>query len=299
MNSMIKAIIKNKLTCGSCAGFKRENLFPDTRQGSKGCIAEGKTEESSRCPKFRTDVLSLSEKARKSGTLNAILDTNLNLELHDLKLLGAAMLQEHATREAGFMGGQRVYVRVLNASNRNYLSNFVAARVLAADAKTVKLVSDDGLIVLQYENDGLAGPSIYSEENFAPLQAMMIEAGNYVDKSHIQAKAKPLNGTTFDKPPRDLKEVRELGDSVRGRGKKVRREYNLTDIVASINAGYDLGSNVDDDTGEAKAGVAELSTNKFAAVVTEQRKRTFRKKPQQTKVAGKGPRVIEMGDILN
>lgn len=138
------------------------------------------------------------------------------------------------------MAGMKVYVRVFNASNRNYLSNFVAARVLSADANTVKLVSDDGMITMSYENDGIEGPSMYSEENFEPLKQTMLEAGNYVDSTHTPAKVKPVNGTTFDKPPKDLKDVRELGVSVRGKGKKVRREFNLTDIVAQINAGYDL-----------------------------------------------------------
>ena len=296
MSSMIKAIIKERLTCGSCAGFKRENLFPDTRPSSKGCCSEGKTEASSRCPKFRADVMSLSEKARKTGTLNAILETTQNMELHDLKLLAAAFLQEYVTREAGFMAGMKVYVRVFNASNRNYLSNFVAARVLSADASTVKLVSDDGMITMMYENDGVNGPSMYSEENFEPLKQMMIEAGNYVDSSHVAAKVKPVNGTTFDKPPKDLKEVRAFGKSVRGKGKKVKREFNLTDIVAQINAGYDLGSEIDEETGHT-----QLSTNTFevAEKVETRKRRIFRKKEaaKPSKASGKGTRVIELGDL--
>lgn len=291
-SNMIRAIIKEKLGCGSCAGFKRENLFPDTRQGSKGCCSEGKTEESSRCPKFRADVLSLSEKACKSGTLNSILETTLNLELQDMKILAAAFLQEHVTREAGFMSGQRVFVRVLNASNRNYLSNFVAARVLSADERTIRLISDDGMIRLSYENDGVNGPSIYSEENFEPLRKLMVSAGNYVDKTHAQAKVKPLNGVTFDKPPKDLTEVRELGSAIRGKGKKVRREFTLSDIVAQMNAGYDLGSSIDEDTGHT-----QLSTNKFT-VTDVKKRRTFRKKAPTTQASKSGKRVIELGDLI-
>jgi hypothetical protein len=271
MSNNIKAIIKSTLTCGDCAGFKREILIPET----KGCSLSGKSAENSICPKFRSDVLEIKQKIRESGSLLAFLDLVSEFDVKDLKLVGAALLTEARTRNNGFVAGQKIWVRIKNASNRNYISNFVTARVLSADADYVRLTSDDGKLGLTYPNDGNNGPSLYTEDTFKPLLRLMKEANNYVDPMDAVARVKAVEPVTYKKS-RKTDDVQRFEDEVRTKPKRRKRSeaYTLADIVMAIESGSDLGADVDEETGHVALG-----NNRYVKRATQQpstpRKRTI------------------------
>lgn len=257
-------IVTGVLTCGECAGLTRERLIT----GSKtSCKADGMLPSHKACPKFKPDVYRLAEVVSTGGNvMQELAYIAGGLTPKQLKIFGAAMLNETLTRKNGFSFYQKVFIRYRGTARSNYLSNFFAGRILTADESTVRVCSDDGKVIFTYENTGSAGPSLYTVDEFEPLRVLMLKKGYIVDPEHERATAKFLRA----------KELSEQGDiklntngvhgivtpekvsrSNKNAGKKGARSeiHDLTSIARDIERGSV--------TATRKDGTVVLSQNKY------------------------------------
>lgn len=191
----VREIITGHLTCGECVGLNVENLI---KGDVSNCSDEGKLRTSRACPKFQSDPTIMREALEDEAEdgLREIASMVKTFTNRQLKAFSGALLNEVTTRKNGFYMWQPVYVRFRGTSKANYMSNFMTARVLTADSTTVRLVSDDGKVILRYPNTGTDGPSVYSVDAFQPLKEMMIEKGKAVDNTE-RATPKALRPEEF------------------------------------------------------------------------------------------------------
>lgn len=239
-------VISGRLTCGDCIGLNRETLIG----GSKSpCSKEGIKESHAACPKFKADVNVLSSCVAEEGNLlEELAHLTGSMSPKQLRVLGSALINEAITRKAGFQFYQRVFVRYRGTMRSNYLSNFMACRILSADKDTVRLCSDDGKVIFTYENTGVKGPSIYSVAAFEPLRVLMVKNQNVVDPDHERATSKALRAKEFEA----LGEIKlntngvhgvvspeKVSKSNKGAGRKKRGSdiVDLTTIAREIEIG--------------------------------------------------------------
>lgn len=234
-----KKIIEGRLTCGDCIGLTREVLISGE---SVPCNKQGMKNVSKACPKFRPDCFQLrgaieaeENVLSEFGAIMSTFDTN------QIRIFGIVMMNEAITRKHGFNFYQRVYVRYRGTASSNYLSNFMTARILMADAEKVYICSDDGKIVLTYENTGVNGPSIYDAESFIPLRDMMIAKARKMDPDVHRATTKALRPKEADF---DLKlntngiqgtitDITRVSKSNGGIGKR-KRSSEIVDLVSIV-----------------------------------------------------------------
>jgi hypothetical protein len=175
-----------------------------------------------------------------------------------LRALGAMIMREDRTRQAGYKIGQVVYVRYRGLASSNYLSNFMEARIMFVDSKVYKLMSVDGKCVLTF-NAGCA-PHIMSRVEFKELRASMLDKGRLCDPDVSRTLSRKLRA----------EEDYELGitnESKRGlittidtvfKENKLPRKGSLNDlttIVANIEKGFkakDVSETYTDDSGDRR-----------------------------------------------
>lgn len=199
--------IKN-VSCGDCKGLNLSKLV-----SQEGTCSEvlGKKDKSNVCPKFRKNIHKVTGTKRKEHSSMEELGNILRgISPERIGLVGIMLLNERTTREAGYSFMQRVFVRYRGRATRNYLSNFMAAHVMQADAKQVVLCSSDGKTILTYPNNGIdCDKDIYSVKAFKSMKAEMIEKGHDVDPEIKATAPKRII-------PNELEEVHAAVASARG-----------------------------------------------------------------------------------
>lgn len=278
----IKALVKSELTCGDCRGLTRDALLPSAE---KPCATQGQLEDSKVCRHFRSDVHSLREVMENHGdSLVALFNTVKNFSDKDLRIVASMLLAESKTRRQGVRIGQPVFVRYRGRETRNYLNNFMAARILDADDEKIRLISEKGDIVLTYDNYGFAGPSIYTRKEFMKLRSDMIANKRFIDPEReiktVKKYAPDENNVNFSAPSSlDGFEIPAMKDVVKGKGakRKGRKTNTLVDIVDMIDNGYDMGAEQDE------SGVMSLGTN------------SYKERRKGSRVGKNG--IVELGDL--
>lgn len=225
------------------------------------CSEEGKMETSRACPKFTQDPTTIRDLLEEDFEDGIREMASLMKSMNPKQLLSMAgmFINEATTRKAGFHAWQPVYVRFRGTANSNYMSNFMTARVINADKNKVRLVSDDGKVVLSYANTGNAGPSLYSVENFEPLKEEMIDKGKRVDETE-RATPKRLRSEELQDVDLELNtdglngRISKVGKVVRSnkvarRAKAESNVMDLTKIAQQIEGGTSFVE-YDEDSGE-------------------------------------------------
>jgi hypothetical protein len=256
----IREIKTGHLTCGECAGLSVENLIAGNDLNN--CSEEGKLKTSRACPKFQPEPTIIKDALQDDAEdgMREIASSVKSWDNRTLKAVAGALLNEVTTRKAGFYMWQPVYVRFRGTAASNYMSNFMTARVLTADKDTVRLVSDDGKVVLRYANTGHEGPSIYSVDAFSPLKEMMIEKGKDVDQTE-RATPKRLRPEGFEDVDFQLNtdgmngRITSIGKMARANktGRRTRSDNNildLTKIAQRIDDGTANYLEMSEETGE-------------------------------------------------
>ncbi len=279
----IKALVKSELTCGDCRGLTRDALLPSAE---KPCASQGQLADAKICRHYRSDSQSLTDLMTEHGdSLVGLFNTFKNFTDKDLRVVAGMMLAESKTRRHGVRMGQAVFVRFQGRETRNYLNNFMAARILDVDDTSIRLISEKGDTVLTYANNGFAGPSVYTKKNFAKLRKEMIDAGKLVDpEREIKTPKRMLpmedNVTFSAQSSLDGFSIPMMEDVAKGRGgkRKGKKTNTLVDIVSMIENGHDMGAEQDE------SGVMSLGSN------------SYRTKKKNKSAMGKGG-VIELGDM--
>lgn len=240
----VKEILTGHLTCGQCAGLSVESLI----SGDVSSCSEQQMQKTSRaCPKFQTDpsaIKDIMEEGDAADGFQEIASLVHSLDSRQLRAMAGALLNEITTRKQGYYMWQPVYVRYRGTARSNYMSNFMTCRIVNADKNTIRLISEDGQVVIRYPNTGLEGPSIYSKDAFEPIKQAMIEKGATVD---------PADKTTRNLLPLDVEDelnmppaskrggIASLDDVARTNRKIKKRRaddiVDLTHIAASIESG--------------------------------------------------------------
>lgn len=97
-----------------------------------------------------------------------------------LQALSAVVRAEIDTRKHGYTFMQRVYVRYVGSSDRNYLSNFMVGHVLWVSKTCIRIIGDSGRTFLSLIPEK-TGSSYYTEERFAELRDKMLAEGKRRD----------------------------------------------------------------------------------------------------------------------
>ena len=257
----IKALVKSEIACGDCRGLTRDALIP---AADKPCASQGIQEGSKICKHFRTDGSGLRGLMEKNGNiLVGLFEMFAKLEDRDLRLIAGMLLGESRTRRHGLKMGQPVFVRYRGREKRNYLNNFMAARVLDVDDTNVRLISEDGQMVLTYPNTGFNGPSMYDKQTFKRLRKEMIQQGRLIDpEKEIKTSKRylPEESDVKFSAPSDLDgmTIPRMGQVVKGKKAKKKGKTNtLVDMVNMVENGFDMGAEVDE------SGQMELGDNSY------------------------------------
>lgn len=301
----IKELAKSELACGDCRGLTKAVLLPTA---DRSCGEQGQPEDSKICEHFRSNVYDIKEALQENGDrLAAMFDLFADMSDKDLRLVAGLLLKEHRTRRYGFKLGQPVFVRYRGREGRNYLNNFMAARVLDIDEKEIRIINEDGTIILTYAHDDRQiNSAIYDKESFRDLRAEMIEANKLVDPEQEIKTARrfvPLEGTTFSAPSElDGFKIPMMDDVIKGRKPKTKkRTSTLLDLVTMIESGNMLGNDVDDDEAheleddyvtEKVRKVKKVKKAKSVKVVSGKK---VKKVVKKAKKVFKGP--LELGDL--
>lgn len=289
----LKELVKSTVVCGDCRGLTRDVLIPAS---TKPCESLGKLEDSKMCKHFRTNTYDLKNLMEENGdALVALFELFGNMEEKDLRIMAGMLLSESRTRKQGVKMGQPVYVRYRGRESRNYMNNFMAARILDMDDNEVRLISETGKIVLTYPNTGLAGPSLYSKSEFKALSKKMKAEGKINDPEREIPTSKrylPEEDVKFKVPTLlDGFTVPSMDDIVKGKGgKKKRRSNTLVDLVSMIDNGGLLGAFSEDED-----GALELGEDQYQKTDHKKKKKVKPKTKLKAKKKMKGP--IEMGDM--
>ena len=267
----IKALVKSEIACGDCRGLTRAALIP---AADKPCATQGIQEASKICKHFRTDIHGLRNMMQKNGDiLVGMFEMFGKLEDRDLRLIAGMLLGEAKTRRYGFKMGQPVFVRYRGREKRNYLNNFIAARVMDIDDEYIRVMSEDGQIVLTYLNTGFEGPSLYSKPAFKKLRAEMIQQGKLIDpEKEIKTSKRfmPEEGDVKFSTPSSLDglTIPRMGEVVKGKKAKKKRKTNtLVDFAGMVENGFDMGADVDE------SGQMELGDNSYRSSTGKRRVR--------------------------
>lgn len=257
-------LVKSELTCGDCRGLTRDALLPTAE---KPCASQGIQEASKTCKHFRSDSPSLRELMTDNGdALVALFDFCGKLGDKDLRVMAGMMLSEARTRRHGVRMGQPVFIRYRGRETRNYLNNFMAARVLDVSDTEIRCISESGEMILTYPNTGFDGPSVYSKSAFKAIRRDMIDAGKLIDPEKAISTSKrflPDEADVKFSAPSSLDGVSipRMDKVVKGKGaKKKKKNKNtdtLVDLVSMIESGIDMGADVDE------SGQMELGENSY------------------------------------
>lgn len=162
------------MSCGECAGFCREIIKDKKLCNSVGIIASSKP-----CSQFKPNTHELIDLVEAGETFYMLAALMRRIPTEKLRLIGATFMREHKTRDTGYYMGQKVYVRYRGRASTDYLSNFMSAVVLYADADMVRIGSMSGKCHMTFT--GKAQGAIYTTADFKKMRERMVKAGRYAD----------------------------------------------------------------------------------------------------------------------
>lgn len=174
---------KLSLNCGSCLFLNRERCF------ERRCADLGKIPTNKACGTHKPDMFNLVGTHQKIDRLHKMAEAIHGMSANELQTLSAVLHAEKNTRKAGWRFMQKVYVRYIGSSSRNYLSNFLVGYVLYADKEYVRIVGDSGKVFLSVMNEK-NGDTVYTVSQFNELRSAMIAANKRVDpeSSYVGAR---------------------------------------------------------------------------------------------------------------
>ena len=170
--------MKSQRTCGSCLHLDRDKAFTTV------CSQAGILPTSAACNTFKPDLYALAHPETQNSDLELVGDALGKMSLSQLAILSALADRERVTRKYGYRFFQRVYVRYVGPASNNYLSNFMSARILDVDSKSIRLIGDSdyrAYIVLEHTKGRTS--SLFKAPDFGPLRQQMIQEKKFVDPS--------------------------------------------------------------------------------------------------------------------
>lgn len=257
-----KELTLSHQNCGSCAGLYREDLLDhgmdkDSKPPKKQtCASMGHTAGAEACPKFKPDVFALNEifddpdaNRKVMEVLGAMLGS---LPKSKLRLASGIFLYEEITRKHGYQFYQKVFVRYRGTANQNYLSNFLAARVVWADKNFINLVScqkgkNPFTLTIPY-NDSDSNV-IYTEEQFKPLRKKMKAKKRFVDpveKRNALRAVLPDGEVNLNAIPNELRETQFKDGTVVADLDQVAKANKVKKSKANTGKPYDLVQQAND-----------------------------------------------------
>lgn len=183
--------------CTDCRFFAGEKVF------EKPCVELGILKTSKSCAKFKPQVKKLKDALVENdgNALMLLAALMTKIPSKSLHVLGSVIHNEKVTRSYGYAFMQRVYVRHNGTSGANFLTNFMPCHIIEASKSGLRLMSASGetfILKLDFEKGEIAGPSVYSINNFKILKAEMIKKGNKIDPATLRKRA-VISNLTEDK----------------------------------------------------------------------------------------------------
>jgi hypothetical protein len=241
----VRVLTEEKLTCGECIGLTRERLINGE---NVTCSKQGKKASHVSCSSFTPNSVALAESVEKNGSsLFELADVIRGFSLEQLRTFAAVLLNENITRKHNYTFLQKVYVRYRGTLSRTYLSNFMTARILSVDSNLIRVCSDDGKIVMSFQNMGNE-KNVFTLPQFEVLRRKLEFKGLYLDPSpeKFDKKVKPLE-SDFDLKLNTngvMGFIDDIGSvAKRNRDQLKRAEdagtkiYSLSDIARDIDKG--------------------------------------------------------------
>lgn len=241
----IKVIQSEKLTCGDCVGLTRERLINGE---DVTCNKQGKKASHVSCDKFTPNSFALADSVEKNGSsIFELADLLRGFGTEQLRTFAAVLLNENVTRKNGYTFLQKIYVRYRGTLSRTYLSNFMTARILSVDTNHIRVCSDDGKIIMTFQNMGHE-KNVFTVPQFEVLRRKLEFAGAYVDPKpeKFDKKVRPLE-SDFDLKLNTngvmgfIDDIGSVAKRNRDQLKKAEdagtRIYSLSDIARDIDRG--------------------------------------------------------------
>lgn len=226
----------------------------------------GITSGNSACPKFKPDVFTLNEIVPHEATTRQNMETIATMvqsvpSAH-LPLVASVIIYEEVTRKFGYRLWQKVFVRYRGTAKANYLSNFMAGRILWADKHHINIVSDqegkEGVqITIPYSDS--EGSTIYTEDQFKVIRKEMKRKKRYVDpieERNALKSATPIGEDSLNLLPNSVRGagfsegemVLDLSDVTKANGRKnrkgeVAKPYDLVQQAKDMSAGMVVDKN--------------------------------------------------------
>lgn len=168
--------MKNKKiqNCGSCLHLGHEKVFDKT------CGNLGKIPTSKACGSYSPNVFMIADGEANFNRVRKMAEAMHGMGNSQLQALSAVVNAEINTRKHGYTFMQRVYVRYVGSSDRNYLSNFMVGHILYVTKDFIRIIGDSGRTFLSLIPEKNSS-SYYTEERFAELRNKMIEEGKRRD----------------------------------------------------------------------------------------------------------------------
>lgn len=238
---VIESLKNQHPTCGDCVGFNCEIV-----RDKKLCTERGVIETQKPCLQFVPNTNDLSSLVEDEDTFIALSRIVSAVDDNQLRKLGALIMREKQTRNAGYNMGQKVYVRYRGQARADYLSNFLTAYIMYADHDVIRVCSKNGKITMTFA--GRARDAVYNDEAFEPIRQKMLKKQRYADPNVQKHIAKHLR--TLEEYELGLSDKIDIGeiptiDKVfkSNKVKKTKSAHNdLISIVNAIESGYDVAS---------------------------------------------------------
>lgn len=229
------------------------------------CSSMGITAGNSACPKFKPDVFSIKEIVPHEATVRQNMETVSamvqSVPTSSLPLIASVIIYEETTRKFGYGLWQKVFIRYRGTSRSDYLSNFMACRVLWADKNFINLVSDqegkEGIqITIPYSDS--EGNTVYTESQFKVLRKEMKRKKRFVDpveERNDRKSATPVGEDSLSLLPNAVRKnsfadgetVLDLSDVAKANGikskKKGAKPYDLVQQARDMSAGMVVDKN--------------------------------------------------------
>lgn len=240
---VIASLKSQKPTCGECVGFSTEVV-----KGKKLCNGCGVLDSSKPCSQFVPNTNDLREVVEDEGGFTALSRLIARVDDSKLRVLGAVIMREKLTREAGFQMGQKVYVRYRGQAKSNYLSNFMSAYIMYADREVVRIASRDGKINMTFT--GRSRDAVISPDEFYALADRMRKRGKFADPEVHRQVAKHLRcleehelGLSAQMNEFDIPTIDTVFKANKIKKQKGKNQIDdLVSIVNSIEKGFDVAA---------------------------------------------------------
>lgn len=236
---VVDSLKDQKPTCGDCVGFNCEIVRDKKLCSERGIISTQKP-----CRQFIPDTNSLSSLVEDEETFIALARIVNSIDESQLRKLGALIMREKQTRNAGYHMGEKVYVRYRGQARADYLSNFMTAYIMYADHNVIRVCSKNGKLTMTFS--GRAQEALYSIETFEPIRQKMLKKHRYADPNVQRHVAKHLK--TLEEYELGLSDKIDVGEiptidkvfKVNKVKKSKGTPNDLVGIVSAIESGYEV-----------------------------------------------------------